>query len=312
MLQAGANRLGDSRIENIEAMRRAGVDAPMSLIRSPMVSQVERVVAQADTSFNAEPEVVRRLSAAAQAAGRVHGVVLMVELGDLREGLMPGDLESAVQDTLRLPNIVLEGIGSNLACRSGVKPDARNMAELSGLANSIERTFGVRLETVSGGNSGNLGWALGESGPGRVNDLRLGEAILLGCEPLQRQPVAGLCPDAITLIAEVIETKLKPSLPWGDRGQSAFGAGAADLDRGPVVQSIVALGHQDTDPLGLGLPQGFTMLGASGDHLIISSRNRQLAVGEEVAFQLNYSALVRAMTSPFVARVIKGDDGLMR
>ena len=146
LLRAGVSALGDSRIENIEAMRRARVPASMTLIRSPMLSQVDRVVAHADVSFNTELDVISKLSSAAQKARRTHGIVLMVELGDLREGIMPGDLENTVRETLRFPNIALEGIGTNLACRSGVSPDARNMAELSALADSIEATFGLTLE----------------------------------------------------------------------------------------------------------------------------------------------------------------------
>ena len=104
--RAGVSALGDSRVENIEAMRSAGVIAPMTLIRTPMLSQAAAVVATADLSFNTELDVISALSAAARNAGTTHGVLLMVELGDLREGIMPGDLEKAVRETLRLPNIL--------------------------------------------------------------------------------------------------------------------------------------------------------------------------------------------------------------
>ncbi len=156
----------------------------------------------------------------------------MVELGDLREGIMPGDLENAVRETLRFPNIALKGIGTNLACRSGVSPDARNMAELSALADSIDATFGLTMEIVSGGNSANLTWRSSGADTGRINDLRLGESILLGREPLHRQPIDGLHTDAITLVAEVIESKVKPSQPWGEIAQTAFGEATRHQDRG--------------------------------------------------------------------------------
>jgi len=305
LLQAGVSALGDSRIENIEAMRRAGVPASMTLIRSPMLSQVDRVVAHADVSFNTELEVISKLSFAAQEARRRHGIVLMVELGDLREGIMPGDLEGTVRETLRFPNIVLRGIGTNLACRSGVSPDASNMAELSTLVDSIEETFGLTIDIVSGGNSANLDWALGGTDTGRINDLRLGESILLGREPLHRQQIDGLHPDAITLVAEVIESKVKPSQPWGEIAQTAFGEKPLDRDRGHISQTILAIGHQDTDPRGLHAPLGIHILAASGDHLIVDSGGCGLSVSDEMKFQLNYSALVRAMTSPFVTKVVK-------
>ena len=309
MLVAGVSGLGDSRIENIEAMRSFGVRAPMTLIRSPMLSQAERVVMQADVSFNTELEVISKLSSAARDGRRTHGIVLMVELGDLREGIMPADVEHTVRETLRFPNIALRGIGANLACRSGVSPDARNMAELSAIADSIESTFGLNLDIVSGGNSANLGLALSGAETGRINDLRLGEAILLGCDPLDRRPIDGLHTDAITLIAEVIESKVKPSLPWGEIAQTAFGATSPASDQGQLSQTILAIGRQDTDPDGLRSDQRINILGASSDHLIVDSGRVCMSIGAEIGFQLNYSALVRTMTSPFVAKVVKRRPG---
>ena len=304
LLKAGVKRLGDSRIENIEALNLAQIPTMMTLIRSPMLSQAKRVVSVADVSFNTEIQVIRELSREAQKAGRDHGVILMVEMGDLREGLMPGDLTDCVRETLNLPNIVFKGIGTNLACRSGVSPDDKNMATLSQLADSIESTFGVTVEIVSGGNSANLAWALSDTKIGRINDLRLGETILLGCETLHRQAIEGLHTDAITLSAEVIEAKLKPSKPTGTIAQSAFGEAPPVNDRGLVTQAIVAIGRQDIDPSGLQAPPGIDVMGASSDHLILESDRFELSVGAEVIFQLNYSALVRAMTSRFVTKVM--------
>lgn len=305
LLSAGVSALGDSRIENIEALRREHVSASMALIRSPMLSQTERVVRQTDLSFNTELAVINKLSCAAREAKRMHAVVLMVELGDLREGIMPADLESTVRTVLRLPNIMLSGIGANLACHGGVTPDASNMSELSALADSLELTFGIRLALVSGGNSANLDWALSGADTGRINNLRLGESILLGCEPLHRQPIEALYTDAITLIAEVIEAKIKPSRPWGTIAQTAFGEKPAAASRGDISRAILAIGHQDVDPSGLRAPSGIGILGASGDHLIVDCGGEHLTVGAEVRFGLNYSALVRAMTSPFVVKVMK-------
>ena len=315
-LQAGVRALGDSRIENIETMRRAGVKAPMILIRSPMMSQADRVVASADVSLNTELDVIGKLSDAARKARRTHGIILMVELGDLREGIMPSDLGKIVEKTLRFPNIVFRGIGTNLACRSGVSPDTQNMTALSALADTIDANFGpvmgTGLDIVSGGNSANLSWALSGENTGRINDLRLGESLLLGLEPLHRQPIDGMYTDAITLVAEVIESKVKPSQPWGEFGQTAFGEIPAVQDRGSISQTIVALGHQDTDPGGLSPPPGMDIIGASGDHVILGTGHRHVAVGDEIDFGLNYSALLRSMTSPFVTKIVKGVKGGVR
>jgi predicted amino acid racemase len=311
MLLAGVSGLGDSRIENIEAMRSSSVPARMSLIRSPMLSQAKRVVTSADVSFNTELEVIRRLSLEAGKSDRTHAVVLMVELGDLREGIMPGDLMAAVSETLTLPNIVLNGLGTNLACRSGASPDDTNMGELSRLAALIEATFDISLEIVSGGNSANLEWVFSSEHTGRVNNLRLGESILLGCETLHRNAMDGLYTDAITLVAEVIESKVKPTLPTGRLAQTAFGTSPVPTDRGAITQTILAIGIQDIDPRGLRPPEGTEILESSSDHLITTSTVDSVPIGAEMTFQLDYSALVRASTSPFVTKSFKSADNVL-
>ncbi|WP_409526204.1 alanine/ornithine racemase family PLP-dependent enzyme [Nitrincola sp. MINF-07-Sa-05] len=305
-LRAGVTHLGDSRIDNIEAMHREHITAPMMLIRSPMLSQVTRVVRHSDMSVNTEMTVIRALSAAAGVAGCTHGIMLMVELGDLREGIMPADLEHVAREVVRLPHVRLCGIGTNLACQSGVVPDSGNMDELSALAETLEATLGVHLAIISGGNSANLDWALGASVTGRINNLRLGESILLGCEPLHRQPIDGLYTDAITFVAEVIEQKLKPSQSRGHIAQTAFGDAAQFVDRGRIVRTILAVGHQDIDPGGLSAPIDMTILGTSSDHLVLDPGNNVLSVGDEIRFGVNYSALMKAMTSRFVIKAERG------
>lgn len=201
LLAAGVVTLADSRVENLERMRYAGIVGELLLLRSPMLSQVERVVRSADASCNTEVAVLEGLSAASQTAMVRHGVIVMVELGDLREGVRPEDLFGVVEATLLLPNLTLAGIGTNLACRSGVVPDERNMAQLSDLADRVEAEFCVALDVVSGGNSANLDWLMAVPDTGRVNNLRLGESVLLGCEPLHRRPLPGLHTDAVTISA---------------------------------------------------------------------------------------------------------------
>ncbi|RNL63745.1 alanine/ornithine racemase family PLP-dependent enzyme [Nocardioides marmoriginsengisoli] len=300
MLRGGVQGLGDARVPNLE--RLAGLDGSPSrtLIRSPMLSQAGQVVRTATTSLNTEAVVLTALDQAAARDRRVHDVLLMVELGDLREGIPLDDVSAAVRHVLRCDSLRLIGLGTNLACQNGVVPDDRNMAVLSGLVENLESLHGLVLGTVSGGNSANLEWALGTADVGRVNDLRIGEAILLGTEPSRRTPIAGLHTDAFVLHAEVIEVAEKPARPWGDRAQTAFGEAVARTGTGTVRQAIVALGRQDVDLDGLVAPEGIAILGMSSDHLVLDLGDRRTAIGEELAFGLGYGALVRAMTSPFV------------
>ena len=307
LLAAGAVALGDSRIENIERLRADGIDAPTVLIRSPLPSEIARVVAAADTSCNTEVEIVELLSAAAARARRVHGVMLMVELGDLREGIMPCDLQNTVAHCLELPNIEIRGIGANLACRNGVAPDDRNMGELSSLAVSIEAQFGIALGTVSAGNSANLEWLGSTEHVGRIDNLRLGESIMLGRDPLHGVPIPGLHQGATAVVAEVIESKYKPRRAWGERAQTPFTPPVVAMpdDERCGWQSLLGIGHQDTDPLDLTAPLGMRIIGASSDHLVITSAHR-LPLGSEVAFHPGYSALVRAMSSRYLQPSIRG------
>jgi predicted amino acid racemase len=303
MLRGGASGLGDSRVPNL--VRLAGLDRSVlrTLIRSPMLSQTPRVVAAADVSLNTEAAVLAALDRAASRTKRTHGIVLMIELGDLREGIAPGDAFEAVRVVLDLSSLRLVGLGANLACQNGVMPDDRNMGVLSGLVDDIEALHGISLDVVSGGNSANLGWALNTDSVGRIDELRLGEAILLGVDPLYRTPISGLHTDAFTLTAEVIEVATKPAQPWGDRAQAAFGEAPVRTGGGTVRQAILALGRQDVDLDGLLPPPGITILGMSSDHVVVDLGDHTIVVGDEIDFGVAYSALVQAMTSPFVTKI---------
>lgn len=300
MIRGGVTRLGDSRIENLEALREAGIQVPMVVLRAPAPDWADRTVAAAQTSMVSDLDIVTALSVAAGKRALTHGIVLMVELGDLREGLMVADVMDAARVISRTRHVVLAGVGTNLACRSGVVPGDDQMQQLSGIASTMKSAFGVQTPMVSGGNSANLAWALGQGRVGGINDLRLGESILLGLDPLTRTPIPGLRTDAFTVVAPVIESLIKPTAPWGVRAQSAFGAPAPSRERGTIVQTIVALGRQDTDADGLTPPVGMTVLAASSDHLVMETP-AILRAGTEVRFGVNYSALLMAMTSPFVA-----------
>jgi ornithine racemase len=303
MLRGGARGLGDSRVPNLARLAELDRSPLRTLIRSPMLSQAGRVVGVADVSVNTEAVVLAALDRAASRTKRTHGIVLMVELGDLREGIALDDAPEAVRAVLGHSSLRLVGLGANLACQNGVVPDDRNMGILTRLVDDIEALHGISLDVVSGGNSANLNWALNTDDVGRIDELRLGEAILLGVDPLYRTPIPGLHTDAFTLTAEVIEVAMKPAQPWGDRAQAAFGEAPLRTGSGTVHQAILALGRQDVDPDGLQPPEGITILGMSSDHLVVDLGDHPVVVGDEIDFGVGYGALVRAMTSPFVTKI---------
>ncbi|EPW6410943.1 alanine/ornithine racemase family PLP-dependent enzyme [Vibrio vulnificus] len=300
LLDAGATVLADSRIENLNEMTSAGILATKMLIRTPMLSQVASVIKHCDISLNSEVEVVKRLSNVAKQQNRHHEIIVMIELGDLREGVMPDRVIDFVRDIIYLPNITIKGIGANLACRYGVAPDRQNMKTLSDLADGIEATFGINLEIVSGGNSASINWALQHTDQTRVNNLRLGEALFLGCEPLDNRKIKGLYTDTVSLTAEVIESKIKPSLPWGKRGFNVLGKREHIQDRGAVSQAILALGRQDVCITGLRAPKGVKIISSTSDHLLLETSNKPLFLGEKVTFTLDYNALLSSMSSHYI------------
>ncbi|MCZ4279914.1 alanine racemase [Kiloniella laminariae] len=331
MLDGGAVGLADARIENLERLKHAGISCPLTLIRTPMPSEVSRVIQACDTSYNTELDTIYLLAQSARQAGRVHDIVLMVEMGDLREGIMPGDLQQIVREVMTISGVQLKGIAANFACLNATGPDAAAMAMFSELARHMGQDLaqnrgrnssgtskdvaGIFPEIVSGGNSTSLPGFVSfpceaaQIQPEAVNDLRLGEAILLGVQPLTGAAIKGLFTDAFTLVAEIIEHKVKPIIWTGpvmpritaqDRPDNGVIPGA-----GQRRQSILALGYQDTDIRGLTLPSGNRLVGATSDHLVMESDSKTLVVGAEIPLRPNYSALMRAMAAGQIHKVTK-------
>jgi predicted amino acid racemase len=308
MIQGGARFIADSRIENIEKMKAAGITTQFVLLRTPL-SQAESVVRSADISLNTEIETLKKLSYYAKAGNKKHQVIVMVELGDLREGVLPLDLSEFIRQANSLSHIKIVGIGCNLACYGGVKPADKNMHELSELFDIIEKEFHLGLTIISGGNSANYEWYRSTKDVGRINNFRLGESILLGLETVNRKTIPGLHTGAFKLVAEVIESKKKPSLPFGEIGQDAFGNIPVFQDKGIHQRVIIALGKQDILVSSLKSNNSLEILGSSSDHIILNSKNNNLKVGDEVNFTLDYGGLLAAMTSPFIKKhfIIRND-----
>lgn len=309
MLEGGVRCLADARVSNVERMRDAGIVAPIILIRTPMHSQTDRIVRACGASLNTDLGVVDALAFSARRAGLVHQVVLMVEMGDGREGVEPGELAGLARSVMELRGVALAGIGANFACLSGRAPDQVAMTELSTLAAAVERDCGIDLKTISGGNSANLAGFLGTGLQTRVNNLRLGEAILLGRDPITGHPIKGLSIDAFVLVGEIIESAADAPLPCLGQRPAFVQMSRANAGGG---QFLLALGDQDTDIGGLSMPDGMTRLGSTSDHLLLRTSGISLVAGNEVCFALDYSALMRAMSAPDVTKIIRDSPPALR
>jgi predicted amino acid racemase len=300
-LDSGISMLADSRVSNLKRLARFPVSKMM--LRLPMLSEAADVVRYADISLNSELDTVRALSKAACRQKKIHGAVIMVEMGDLREGVLMDDVMPFASEGLKLPGLRLYGIGANFNCYGGVIPDAEKLSQLASLASQIERHFSVRLPIVSGGNSRSLHLLLEGSMPKGVNHLRLGESILLGRETSYGKAIEGLFSDVFKLTAEVVEIKEKPSVPYGNLGLDAFGQKPCFEDKGIMRRAIFACGRQDVLAAQLmPYPDGMEFIGASSDHMIFDVTRVQACykVGDTIDFALPYGALVAAFTSKYI------------
>lgn len=304
MLQGGLRMLADSRLENLEKLRQVFPHTPLMLLRLPGISQVEATVRLADVSLNSELSILEALSQEASRQGKTHRVIIMVDLGDLREGVWPENLSEVIKDALALPGIRIDGLGVNLACYGGVIPSEKNLGQLVKLAVGLEEEFEMAFPVLSGGNSASLPLLMNKTLPVKVNQLRIGEGIALGRETVKRELLPGATGDTFILRAEILEAHEKPSVPIGEIGQDAFGEVPEFKDEGWQRRGILALGRQDIPPDGLIVRDSrLKIIGASSDHLIIDlSQAPELKVGSVVEFNLTYGGLLGAMTSPYVEK----------
>lgn len=300
--------LADSRIENI-ASYPDEVTQKTVLLRLPSPSEAMKVITACDISLNSEMATLDALSKAAATMGVKHGVVLMIDLGDLREGIYHTNNEqiyNTIEFILNQPNLTLEGIGTNLTCYGSVLPTPENLGKLCQIADDISNKYDIKLSVISGGNSSSLDiFSKGEM-PAAINNLRLGESIICGKETAYGETFPGLKTDVCILDAEIIEIAEKPSHPEGKININAFGEVVQYEDRGIRRRALVAVGRQDISQDGLTpMLDGVEIVGASSDHLVIdiTEAKTPLNVGGRLEFGLSYGAVLAAFTSRYVDRI---------
>lgn len=304
-IRGGVSFLADSRIQNLKKLDH--IDIKKMMLRLPMISEAEDVVRYADISLNSEIDTLRELSKKSLEQKRVHEIILMVDLGDLREGYFKEDeLMNAVEEVILLEGLELVGLGTNMTCYGAIIPKTENLDRLMELKEKIERRYSVNLDIISGGNSSSI-YLLEEENI-HINNLRLGESLVLGKETSYGEQIEGTTDDAFTLEVEVIETKEKPSIPIGEIGRDAFGKTPTFTDRGIRKRTICAIGQQDIDLDGMTpIDESIKILGASSDHLILDTTDSKwdYAIGDIIKFKLSYGGILRAMTSSYVDKDIK-------
>ena len=304
----GAKWIASSRLEQLVRAKEAGVKVPLLMIRVPMLSEVEEMVQVCDYSLQSSLETLDAVNEAAKKNGKTHNVILMADLGDLREGFFEKeelvDMADYVEN--KLDCVHLAGIGTNLGCVGSVKPTKEKMDMLAGWAEAVEAKIGRQLEIVSGGATSSLIPLFDGVMNPKINMLRIGAVAHIG--PLEdirtcygREEADVLSDECFVLEAEVIETNVKPTHPIGELGVDASGKKVTYVDRGRRRRAILAVGRADYGDIDDLVPdlEGAEVTMASGDHTILDIEDckEPLHVGDVVRLKLKYSAVMRLTTS---------------
>lgn len=316
MAKGGCEQLGSSRIEQLKALKSKGYKTPLLLVRIPMLCEIEDVVKYSDMCLVSEKETLIKLNQEAAKQNKTYGVILMYDLGDLREGVFTRteliNLSLFVEHELK--NLVLEGIGSNLSCYGSVAPTTTNLSELAQAAEDIENLLKRKLNIVSGGGTTTLPLLVKGGVPEKINHLRIGEGIANTQDlPLYwNTHIEGLDKDTFVLKAQIIEINEKPTHPIGELMVNAFGEHAHYEDRGVRKRAIVALGNQDVGDSSKLVPKdkGIIVLGASSDHTIldIHDSKNEYKLGDIVEFNVLYQAMLFTTLSKYINKKIIRDN----
>ena len=303
MVAGGCSELADSRVGNLAALKAMNTGLPLLLLRIPMLSELPLVVSLADCSLVSTAETVDGLEKTCAASGLVHEVIIMVDLGDLREGVWMDDTGRIAEALTRSRRVRCRGVGVNFGCYGGTLPTREKLLQLTDIGKELERELGCHLSVFSGGSTSSLLLLeRGEIPPG-INNLRIGEGILLGEDVTSMRSIPWLIRRTMWLEAELVEVRKKPSVPVGPVGADAFGGRPVFEDRGPRTRAIAAVGRQDVRVEGL-VPEleGVSILGASSDHLILDVEDSasSLAQGDKLKFFPDYGAMLALATSPYV------------
>lgn len=296
----GVKYIGSSRLEQIEDAINYGIHKPMMLIRIPMLSEIEDVIRLTEMSLNSEIEVLEALNKEAAAQGKKHKVILMSDLGDLREGFWSTEdlVEAAVKVENEMENLELAGIGTNLGCYGSILATREKLQELVDQAETIEKVIGRELEFISGGATSSLMRVMDGDIPERVNFLRVGEGIIVArdLQEFYGYDLSNFRQDVFTLRAEVIELKDKPTYPEGEIAVDAFGHRPVYVDRGIRKRALIAIGKVDYGSIDeiFPLDSKISIIGASSDHTILDVEEVKdtIKIGDIVDFSINYASVV--------------------
>lgn len=312
LLELGLKEVCDSRITNLKRVKELNPEVETAYIKPPPKRSIKKIVQYADVSFNTEFETIKLLSNEAVKQDKLHKIIIMIELGELREGVMREDFMDFYARVFELPNIEVIGIGTNLTCMYGVLPNHDKLIQLSLYKELIEAKFNKKIPYVSGGTSVSIPLIFQGLLPEGVNHFRVGETLFLGTDVYHNKPFDAMHNDVFKLYAEIIELIEKPSVPMGELGHNLTGEiKEFDVARHNTssYRAIIDLGLLDIESNHL-LPvkKNVELVGESSDMIVVDLGENpdNLKVGDLLEFNMTYMGTLRVMNSDYVEKKLAG------
>ncbi|MDP1623238.1 MAG: alanine racemase [Bacteroidales bacterium] len=310
LLKLDINQVCDSRVSNLKTIKSIKPDIETIYIKPPAKRSIRQIVKYADISMNTEIETIRYLSEEAYKQHKVHKIIIMIELGDLREGVMGENFMKFYENVFKLKNIEVVGIGTNLSCLYGVLPNHDKLVQLSLYEQLVEARFDRPIPYVSGGSSVTIPLIFQKLLPKGVNHFRVGETLFLGTDVYNDKPLKNMHFDVFKLYTEIIELIEKPLLPSGDTGTNVDGHSYEydeKLEGKTSVRAIVDIGLLDVEEKHIEpVDQKIRITGASSDMIVVDlgSNSDNYKVGDLLEFKMDYMGTLRILNSKYVEKRI--------
>lgn len=310
LLTLDIKQICDSRVSNLRAIKAINPNIETVYIKPPAPRAIPGVVRYADISMNTEIKTIQMLSHEAVNQNKKHKIIIMIELGELREGVMREEFMQFYSRVFNLENIEVVGIGTNLTCMYGVLPNHDKLIQLSLYEQLIEAKFNKNISLVSGGSSVTIPLIFNKLLPKAINHFRVGETLFLGTDVYNKTKFKKLHNDVFKLYAEIIEVSNKPVTPSGDMGANVEGNNFAlnTENFGEYsFRAIVDLGLLDIDEHHIEpCDENISFAGASSDMLVMNlgDNKRNYKVGDFIEFKMNYMGTLRAINSRYIDKRI--------
>lgn len=312
VLDLGIKQVLDSRVSNLRAVKQLDPTIETIYIKPPAKRAIKSVVQYADISLNSELATIRLLSEEAVRQNKTHKVIIMIELGDLREGIMGENLVGFYGEIFEQKNIQVIGLGTNLSCLNGILPNTDKLVQLSLYKQLIEAQFNKKIPLVSGGTSVTIPLLNMKQIPAGVNHFRVGETLYRGVNLIDEKNYRGMKQDVFKLFAEIIELVEKPVVPSGISGNIAVSGDTPDYDPADIgkttYRAILDIGLLDIDTQHMTpTDKKIEVEGASSDMIIVDlgSRKPKYKVGDLIPFSLTYMGILGIMNSRYIDKRIK-------